>query len=415
MRRSKIEDQCGRIICMRIPGAFARRPIQSVWLMLMVALLYRLVVGIHFLRIGGMTFQWTNEMAGIAHSLVQHHEFAGAYRGSTGPTAWAAPVYPFVVAAVFRVFGVDSEASAVVLLLLNNVVSSLTAVVIYKLGREFLSEKVGLIAGWAWALSPLGVLMPLLLWDTSLSAFMLSLGLLVVLRAKSLGQWTAAGALWGVSTLVNPALLAPLPAMLIARLWKVPGRMRMGLAFCLTLICVLVPWTIRNRVQLHAFYPVRSNGWAEIYFGNVNFGLHPAVSPTGLYQQLGEPRFVELLKRGAIQYIREHPGRFALMSLERWIRFWFAPVNFLPLTLISAVGCWVGAVLLLRNIGRLAIPFVAVPMCYPIMFSMTHIETRYRHPIEPIIYLLAAYAGCELYRRYRGVEHGRLPGQGFNR
>jgi hypothetical protein len=386
---------------MRFPGAFARRPVQSVRLMFIVALLYRLVVGIHFLRIGGITCQWTNEMAAIAHSLVLRHSFAGAYRGYTGPTAWAAPVYPFLVAAVFRVFGIDSQASAVVLLLLNTVVSSLTAVVIYKLGREYFSGKVGLIAGWAWALSPLGVLMPLLLWDTSLSALVLSLGLLVLLRANSVGRWVGAGALWGASALVNPALLASLPAMLVARLWKVPGRARMGLVFCLTLICVLVPWSIRNRVELHAFFPVRSNGWAEIYFGNVDFRVHPAASTTGLYQQVGEVRFVEQLKGEIIQYIRRHPGQFVWMSLQRWIRFWFAPMNFLPLTLIAAFGCWVGVVLLLRNLCQFAVPFVAAPIFYPIMFSMTHTEARYRHPIEPVMYLLAAYAGCELYDRCR--------------
>ena len=392
---------------MRFPVAFARRPIQSVWLMFMVALLYRLVAGIHFLRIGGITFQWTNEMAAIAHSLVLRHAFAGAYRGYSGPTAWAAPVYPFLVAAVFWVFGIDSQASAVVLLLLNTVVSSLTAVVIYQLGCEYFSEKVGLIAGWAWALSPLGVLMPLLLWDTSLSALMLSVGLLVVLRANSFWQWAGAGALWGASALVNPALLAPLPAMLVARLWKESTRLKAGLACCLTLICVLVPWTIRNRRELHAIYPVRSNGWAEIYFGNVNFRLHPAVSPTGLFQHLGEARFVELLKGETIQYIRGHPGHFAWMSLERWIRFWLAPVSFLPLTLVAAFGCWAGVFLLLRKFGRLAVPLVAGPIFYPIIFSMTHIEARYRHPIEPVIYLLAAYVGCDLYDRCKEWERKR--------
>jgi 4-amino-4-deoxy-L-arabinose transferase-like glycosyltransferase len=120
-----------------------------------------------------------------------------------------APGYPFLVAAVFWLFGIDSQASAVVLLLLNTVVSSLTAVVIYKLGRECLTEEVGLIAAWAWALSPLGVLMPLLLLDISLSALMLALGLLVLLRANSPRQWAWAGALWGASALVNTSLLAP--------------------------------------------------------------------------------------------------------------------------------------------------------------------------------------------------------------
>ena len=146
---------------------------------------------------------------------------------------------------------------------------------------------------------------------------------------------------------------------------------------------------------------MRSNGWAEIYFGNVNFGMHPAGSRTGLYQQVGEVQFVEQLRRESIQYICNHPGQFAWTSLKRWVRFWFVLLSFLPLTLVAASGCWFGGTLLLRNFGRFAIPMVAVPIFYPIIFSMTHIEARYRHPIEPVVYLLAAYAGSEIYRRSR--------------
>lgn len=394
---------------MPFPAAFARRPTQSVGLMFTVALLYRLVAGIHFLRIGGITHQWTNEIASIAHSLVLHHAFAGAYRGYSGPTAWAAPVYPLLVAGVFSVFGIDSQASAVVLLLFNAVASSLTAVVIYKLGSESFTGKVGLIGGWAWALSPLGSLMPLLLWDTSLSAFTFSLSLLALLRANAGRKWAGAGALWGASALVNPVLLASLPAILVSRLWKTSAWVRAGLIFCLTLVCVLLPWTIRNRVELHAFFPVRSNGWAEIYFGNVNFGLHPAASTTGLYQQLGEMRFVGQLKSETIQYIAGHPAQFGWMSLKRWIRFWFVPLKFLPLTLIAAFGCWAGVALLFQKFKLSAVCLAAAPIFYPIMFSMTHIEARYRHPIEPAIYLLAAYAGCEVYDRcYERMRNARL-------
>ena len=384
---------------MRFHVAFLRTRIQPAWAMFIGAMLYRLAVAIHFLNVGGMASQWTNENAAVARSLVLRHAFAGAYSGYSGPTAWLAPAYTFIVAAVFWLFGIDSHASAAVLLLVNTVLSSLTALVIYKLGRDYLSERVGLVAGWAWALSPIGVLMPLLLWDTTLSAFMFSVGLLVLLRSKSVRQWAAAGAIWGVCALASPALLAPLPAMLVARLWNVSSRLRVGLAFSLTMICVLLPWSIRNRMELHAIFPVRSNGWAEIYFGNVTFALHPSAGPSGLYQQVGETPFVAQLKQATVQYIRTHPGRFVWMSLQRAIRFWFVPLNFLPLTVILALGCWIGAALLRRSAPAMAAPLVAVLIFYPVIYAMTHIETRYRHPIEPAIYLLSAYAGCEFAAR----------------
>ncbi len=379
--------------------ALPRRRIQSVWLLFFVALVCRLAAGIHFLRIGGIAYQWKNEIAAIARSLVLHHAFAGAYAGYAGPTAWAAPGYPFVVAAVFKVFGIDSQASAFVLLLLNGVFSSLTAIVIYKLGREYLTETVGWVAAWLWALSPLAVMMTLLLWDTSLSALMLSLCLLVSLRATSIRQWTAAGALWGLSALVSPALLAPLPAVVIFRLWKSEMRLKYALAFCLTMACVLLPWSIRNRVVMHANFPVRSNGWAEIYFGNVTFDMHPCARSNGLYQQSGETRFVQQIRGEVIQYVERHPIEFLRRSAQRWLQFWLMPMAYLPVTILMAVCCWAGAILLVRNGRWAAIPFVAVMLFYPLIYSVTHIETRYRHPMEPVQYLLVAYCLCELARR----------------
>ena len=172
--------------------------------MFLGAILYRLAVGIHFLQVGGMTAQWTNENAAVARSLLLRHAFAGAYTGYGGPTAWLAPAYTFIVAAVFGVFGINSQSSGAVLLLVNTALSSLTVLVIYKLGRDYLNERVGLIAGWAWALSPLGVLMPLLLWDTSLSGFLFSLGLLALLRSTSARQWAVSGAIWGLCALASP-------------------------------------------------------------------------------------------------------------------------------------------------------------------------------------------------------------------
>ena len=381
-------------------GLKKRDWLRQTGLMFSVAFLYRASLGGYFLLTSGMPEQWSNEVAAIAHSLVLHHSFAGVYRGYAGPTAWIAPVYPSIVAVVFWLLGIDSQTSAAVLLLLNAIFSSLAAVAVYELGRKHLTERVGLIAAWAWIISPLVAVMTFLLWDTCLSALMLCLGFLVLLRSKSIRQWASAGALWGLSALVSPVLLAPLPAILGFKLWKSEMHLKSFLVFCLTMACVLLPWSIRNRRELHATFPVRSNVWAEIYFGNVSFDLHPAHG-SGVYQQVGEARFVQRLRGEAIQYIATHRAQFIWMTLQRTLRFWLVPFHFLPLTATLALGCWLGGVFLVRDIRLRAIPFVAVPIFYPIIYSMTHIEARYRHPMEPIAYLLAAYAICTIGERWR--------------
>ena len=392
---------------MRFAAGPLQRRIQSPSTILMVGLLYRLTVATNFFRIGGVTYQWTNEIAAIARSLVLHHSFAGPYAGYAGPTAWMAPIYPFLTAAVFWVFGIDRPISGIVLLLLNCIFSSVTSLLIYRLGQEYLTEQTGLIAAWAFALSPVVVLMPLLLWDTSLSAMMFSLSFLVLLRATSVRGWAGAGALWGLSALVSPALLAPLPFILISKLLGFRTRVKFAIFFCLTLGLVLLPWFLRNRRVMHANFPVRSNGWAEIYFGNVTFDLHPCARSNGLYQQIGETRFVQQMRDEAIQYIRHQPLDFAWKSLLRWFRFWFVPLSVLPLTAFLAISSWAGAFLLLRNSGAMAIPLVAVPVFYPIIYSITHVETRYRHPMEPFQYLLASYCASLVMNFYKKGQRSR--------
>src|SRR5689334_2826877 len=45
------------------------------------------------------------EAGNIALALSQGHGFSDLFRKPTGPTAWLAPVYPWVVSLIFRVFG----------------------------------------------------------------------------------------------------------------------------------------------------------------------------------------------------------------------------------------------------------------------------------------------------------------------
>src|SRR5581483_8665048 len=69
-------------------------------------------------------FGW--EMGRIAASLASGHGFGNPFGAVTGPTAWEPPLYPFLMAGVFRIFGIYSKSSAIVLLSFNSICSALT-------------------------------------------------------------------------------------------------------------------------------------------------------------------------------------------------------------------------------------------------------------------------------------------------
>ena len=51
--------------------------------------------------------------------------------GKTGPTAWLAPVFPYLLAGIFKILGVYSKASAIAALALDCLFSALTCIPIF--------------------------------------------------------------------------------------------------------------------------------------------------------------------------------------------------------------------------------------------------------------------------------------------
>ncbi|MFZ0419551.1 MAG: hypothetical protein WAM04_15735 [Candidatus Sulfotelmatobacter sp.] len=378
------------------PWLWLRRP---GWIFL-VAFILRIGVAGVFLAHNKLGWG-VNEPAGIAQAIVQGRGFSSAFHDASGPTAWLAPIYPFLLAGIFRFFGIKTPASAVVAILLNVIFSSLTAVVLAKLGKEQFGEKAGTIAGWAWAMAPPLLFIPWLLWETCLSALVLTFGLMTTLRLgkdSPAGDWAWCGVIWSFAALLNPATLAPLPVLAVdaavhSRSWKRPALM--------ILICFLgiLPWTVRNYRAFGRIIPVRSNFWPEAYFGNVDFSVHPTGN-TMLYQQEGEMLFAQDLKRRTIEFVRSNPGAFARLTGKRIVAFWMRPGQLQPYPFALLLMTIAGVVQAWRRRKRW-VAFATVLVLYPVIYYITYAFARYRHPIEPLMYALAAYFVSDLLASHR--------------
>ena len=352
-----------------------------------------------------------NEPAAIARAIIQGRGFSSAFHDAEGPTAWLAPAYPALLACIFRFFGVESAASATTAILLNVIFSSLTAAVLVKLGREQFSETAGIVAGWAWALAPPLLFMPWLLWETCLSGLVMSFAFMTTLRLSELSrprEWVWCGAIWSFAGLLNPAMLAPLPALaagaaVYSRRWKWPGLM--------IVVCLLgiLPWTVRNFRAFGKVVPVRSNFWPELYFGNVSFSLHPT-GDSMLYQKEGEMRFAADLRGRMLSFVRSHPREFVRLTEARMVAFWVRPLRPYPIALFLMT---VGGLVQTWRQGKRWAGFASVMLLYPLVYYITYTFGRYRYPIEPLMYALAGYFVCELLegsRRLRVSSSAAEPG-----
>lgn len=410
----------------------------SVWAIVLIAFALRVSV---MLAIRSYDFPsaqdhylFGTEMGRVARSLVFGRGFASPLQGETGPTAMVGPVYPLVIAAAFKLWGVYTTTSAIIVLTLNAVVSAVTAAVVYLTARAaFEEEGVAIGAAWLWALFPFGIYTPVVwIWDTSLSALMFALVFLATLRlGRSMratdGAWY--GAAWGLLVLTNTTYISMLPALTG---WLADRRIRRGArwigpAAAILLGCgvVLAPWALRNDL-VFGHVLLRSNFGLELAQDNPPapggpraWQMHPAFNASEMarYRALGELGYMRVKQREAMTFITRQPGRFARATMRRAVFFWFGTES--PTRIFDFPGVAYALVSLFAFGGLAAMmlqrhpavfPFASVVALFPLVYYVTHAELRFRHLIEAQLVVLAAYGGAAARRRILGtIESKRTP------
>src|SRR5579872_5911920 len=297
-------------------------------------------------------FGW--EMGRVARSIAQGHGFSSPYEGNTGPTAWEPPIYPYLMAGVFKVFGVYSRASAWTLLIINSLLAALTCIPVYLIARKLFDENIAKWSAYAWGLNPYVWYWSIhWLWDTTFTPLVLACAFLVAVELREWRGWRGwvlFGVLFGIGALANPTMLIFLP---FCGLWVWRQRFLRGLPSLggvalssLVFFAVLSPWVIRNYEVFGRFVFLRDDFGLQVRLGNGPHAdgmlmayLQPNLNHLELekFQQMGELAYGESCKQAAFGWIREHPTRFAVVSLKRFFYYWngipkptssVAPVDF---------------------------------------------------------------------------------------
>jgi 4-amino-4-deoxy-L-arabinose transferase-like glycosyltransferase len=196
---------------------------------------------------------------------------------TTGPTAFIAPVYPILVAGVFRVFGTYSFSSAVVIIVAQILINLVTVFLITRLSLRLFDARVANMAGFFWACSLPLIWIPSIFWETSISICVVVGLVLLALNCRERQTktiWVAMGASCGFAALVNLALS---PSVLAVFAWAAVRRVKTHrlspLVGLLVFTVVFAPWPIRNALVFHAFVPTRTTVGFELWMGN-----HPGSS-----------------------------------------------------------------------------------------------------------------------------------------
>ena len=219
---------------------------RSVLIVAAACVLPRLAVLLH--ERGSILASFTEKSDDFARTFVDHGTF-GFIPGQ--PSAWTQPLYSFFLIPIYWIFGRTWWAVG----FLQILVALATALLVYEIGRRFVSQRAGLIA------AVVATLNPYLVWhdvhvnreilDQLLAAAIVLLSLLAAER-RTLGTAALLGLALGLGILGNTRLLF-LPLVVAAYLVWTTREWRGALACIAVCAVTLVPWTVRNRVSVGCF------------------------------------------------------------------------------------------------------------------------------------------------------------------
>jgi 4-amino-4-deoxy-L-arabinose transferase-like glycosyltransferase len=168
------------------------------------------------------------------------------------PTAWTQPLYAWFLIPIYWIFGRTWWAVG----LIQIAVAVGTALLVYEIGRRFVSKRVGLVA------AVVATLNPYLVWhdvhenreilDQLLAA---AIVLVVLMLGRARSWWLAGGlgVLLGLAILGNTRLII-LPLLCCGFLVTRERRSWTVIAVVLgACVLTLVPWVVRNRVSVGCF------------------------------------------------------------------------------------------------------------------------------------------------------------------
>lgn len=369
------------------------------------------------------------ELGRVARAIAAGQGFSSPLRMvDTGPTAWFTPIFPYLVAGIFKIWGIYSVMSEIIIQTLNCVFASLTIIPIYAIAKRTFGEASAIGAAWVWVFLPTALYFPILwIWDTSLIALFFALifwATLAMPEKPGLLPWAGYGAMWVTGVLINPSILSLFPFFLAWLVWEarkaaVPWAKPVAAALLIFTIG-LIPWTIRNYRVMGKFIVLRSNFGLELWLGNnpdvtdtMSDWAHPNDNPAEAekYARMGEITYMADKEHKAFAFMRTHPADTLNFMFRRFVENWLgitdSPADlwatgilkvqgFIVLNSLLSVLCLLGALFARRARIPEAPLYVAVLLIFPLVFYLTHSSLRYRFPIDPIIVVLAVSAVVHL-------------------
>ena len=357
-----------------------------------------------------------------------------------GNTAYWPPGYPLVLASLFRLFAPHVSIAWG----MNIVLGALTCVLLYYVGRSALNERVGIVAGLLLALFPGHVFFASLVLSEVAFTFLLTLAMLLILvvaRTNDKTRWPCIvflGLVAGFAALMRGQGLFVIPVALVFWFYRTGDWTRAlpwATAAFLTAAVIILPWTVRNYVQMGSPVPISTNDGVNLYMGHNAIATgrmmyDPGWWATEVYSDLPpakrEVAASNLLLREGIEYMFTHPVRELHLSAVKLRALYeddeeglreipiqpgriglAANVYYFATLALSAGGLFMW----LRNPrGALGLPLLVIAV-FTVGQLLFFGNPRFHYPMLPSFALLAAAALVSTAGGWRASRRAARAGQ----
>ena len=334
------------------------------------------------------------------------------------PTVFVMPLYPMFLATIFKVFGYGLLGLQFVRIV-QAVLSCITIVLIYLLGKQLFSPAVGIISSILVAfyipnITTTGYVMTETLFTTLL--VLLIYISIIYSRSPSISRFCVLGIVWAATTLIRPTI-ALYPVLLFVYIlihhrMSIKEMTKLGIAMFTVFCIIMSPWWIRNYREYKEFIPLSAASGNPMLQGTyVDYKQTPQ---NIVYYKLGKTAFetnkteVEIAKRRIIdEFKKDFWGYLRWFTIGKTYLFWngifywkeFLGVNqqfvltYHKVLLLGFIGVFV---LLFKNFSKYMLPLSVV-----VYFNAVHCIymafDRYAFPLMPIVTVFFAYLVVVLY------------------
>lgn len=370
---------------------------------------------------------WGGENGSIASSIAQGKGFTNPFPlAETGPSAWVAPPFPYLLAAIFQIAGTQTEAAAHLGLFVQWLIYGVSLGLLYQIVHRTFSDTSARCAVLIWLFNPTRIgLTSKLLSEVCITIVAILLAIYALIRFQQNSTQKAAslaGLAMGFAIVCLPTIAVAFPFYVYAFYRVAKNHMTLKwfapAAVCALCIVAITPWMVRNYVVFGKFVFVKSN-LGHVLFASNNERVSPwesypyvDVKEKALLRQMGEIAYDRYSLLRGLTWIGTHKYEYVLRCLRRIPAFWLGNptagiksrvwLTYQVLLLMSAViglwGYW-------RRTPVTAFYFIML-LAVPSVYYLTGVFDghRLRLPFDLLLTIFASGVLAQFLRRWDVVH-----------